>query len=97
MSFGHMKFIIPALISFVIAFSIALSITASSTSDATMAPGAEEWPVHDMKRPQPTMVNPGMSGTAKAPGTAPSDATVLLGPGTGLKHWNHDGLSLIHI
>ena len=48
------------------------------------------FPVHDMKRPQPTMVEPGMTGTASSPGTAPSDATVLLGPGTGMDAWNHD-------
>ena len=86
MSFGPMKIIIPTLISFVIAFAITFSITASNPNDATTS-GDQEWPVHDMERPQPTMVNPGMTGTAKAPGTAPSDATVLLGPGTGMKHW----------
>ncbi len=88
---GHMKFTIPTLTSVVIAFVIAFSITASGTDKSTTAPGAEEWPVHDMKRPQPAMVNPGLTGTAKTPGTAPSDATVLLGAGTGLKHWNHGG------
>ena len=88
---GHMKFTIPTLASFAIAFTIAFSITASGTNTSTTASGAEEWPVHDMKRPQPAMVNPGMTGTAKTPGTAPSDATVLLGAGTGLKHWNHGG------
>jgi hypothetical protein len=90
MSFGHSKLIIYSLIAFVIAFSISFSMTAANTNDAPKMTGAEEWPVHDMERPQPTMVNPGNSGSAKAPGTAPSDAVVLLGPGTGMKHWNHD-------
>ena len=48
------------------------------------------WPVHDMKRPQPSMVEPGMTGTGSTPGTAPSDATVLLGPGSGMGAWDHD-------
>ena len=91
MSFGPSKLIISSLIAFVIAFSISFSMTASNTDSASEKAGAEEWPVHDMERPQPTMVNPGTAGTAKAPGTAPSDATVLLGPGTGMKHWNHAG------
>jgi len=91
MPFCPTKMIICPLVAFTVAFTIAFSITSTDASDPTDMSGSEEWPVHDMERPQPTMVNPGASGTPMTPGTAPSDATVLLGPGTGMKHWNHEG------
>ena len=51
---------------------------------------SKTYAVHDKKRPQPAMVEPGMTGSASTPGTAPSDATVLLGPGSGMGAWDHD-------
>ena len=36
------------------------------------------WAVHDMNRPQPTVVTPGIASTPEKAGTAPSDAIVLF-------------------
>jgi len=41
-----------------------------------------KWRVHDSRRPRPEVVTPGASASA-----APSDATVLLGPGADLSRW----------
>ena len=51
--------------------------------DTPMQPNGK-WHVHDAKRPQPRVVNP---GPAPAPSAAPADATVLLGSGTDLSAW----------
>ena len=51
--------------------------------------GTDDWKVHDMDRPQPAMVTPGVPGTATTVGTAPSDAIVLLGKGSGLDAWKN--------
>ena len=58
-------------------------------ADARTGEGADDWKVHDMDRPQPAMVTPGVAGTATTPGTAPSDAIVLLGKGSGLDAWKN--------
>ena len=58
--------------------------------DTPMLPGGK-WHVHDGTRPQPTIVTPGTSSTQDAPGTAPSDATVLF-DGKDLARWS-DGKS----
>ena len=50
---------------------------------ATMQDDGRRWKVHDKNRPQPPMVTPGMESTGERPGTAPSDAIVLLSPETG--------------
>ncbi|MGA1401317.1 MAG: DUF1080 domain-containing protein, partial [Phycisphaerales bacterium] len=42
--------------------------------------------VHDMSRPQPPMVTPGMPSTQAKAGTAPSDAIVLF-DGKDLSKW----------
>jgi hypothetical protein len=45
--------------------------------------------VHDGERPQPPVVDPGVTGTPSAAGTPPSDAVVLIdGTGT-LAKWQH--------
>lgn len=49
----------------------------------------KSWGVHAMDRPQPETVAPGTPGTADRPGTPPSDAIVLIGPGKGLDAWDH--------
>jgi Domain of Unknown Function (DUF1080) len=49
--------------------------------DTPMQPNGK-WHIHDGNRPQPRIVTPGA-----APGAAPSDATVLLGPGTDTGAW----------
>lgn len=49
--------------------------------------GSFKWKVHDQARPKPPVVAPGQPATTSAPGTAPSDATVLLGGDVGLKAW----------
>jgi hypothetical protein len=51
--------------------------------DTPMQPNGK-WRVHDSKRPQPRVITPGPS---PAPAAAPSDATVLLGPGADLSAW----------
>jgi hypothetical protein len=57
--------------------------------DTPMQPSGK-WRVHDSKRPQPRVVTPGTA--AAAPAGAPSDATVLLGPGADLSAWQmNDG------
>ena len=53
-------------------------------------PVGKVWDVHDMDRPQAASVEPGRAATASTPGTAPSDAIVLLGKGSGMDAWNHD-------
>ena len=47
------------------------------------------WDVHSTDRPQPPVVTPGTPGTTTQPGTPPSDAIVLIGPGAGLDAWDH--------
>ena len=51
--------------------------------DTPMQP-AGKWHIHDAKRPQPRVITP---GPAPAPAAAPSDATVLIGPGADLGAW----------
>lgn len=48
------------------------------------------WAVHDMNRPQPAVVTPGMTATDTAAGTAPSDAVVLF-DGTNLDAFRTGG------
>lgn len=54
--------------------------------DTPMQPNGR-WHVHDGRRPVPRVVSPGTSSSPTVPGKAPSDAIVLLGPGTDLTHW----------
>jgi hypothetical protein len=49
--------------------------------DTPMQPNGK-WHIHDGSRPQPRIITPGAS-----PGVAPSDATVLLGPGADASQW----------
>ena len=56
---------------------------------ATMQDDGRRWKVHDKNRPQPPMVTPGMESTGERPGTAPSDAIVLLSADTGLDAWSN--------
>ncbi len=64
----------------------------SLAAGCAIAAGQDEdgrWKVHAKDRPQPPMVTPGAEGTAQRPGTAPSDATVLLSADTGLDGWSN--------
>ena len=45
-----------------------------------------EWAIHDEKRPQPRVVDPGTESTAEQPGRPPSDAIVLF-DGNDLSQW----------
>src|SRR5258706_16012919 len=56
-------------------------IAAEEEKGLPQLPGSE-WTVHDMKRPQPTVVTPGA-----APSDPPSDAVVLFN-GKDLSKWN---------
>lgn len=45
--------------------------------DTPWLPGAK-WRVHDSRRPQPKIIDPGTASTQQAPGRPPSDAIVLF-------------------
>lgn len=47
------------------------------------------WLVHDINRPAPPVVTPGVEGTQEQPGKAPSDAIVLFN-GTDLSEWTNE-------
>src|SRR5690349_17901301 len=47
-----------------------------------------KWPIHDMSRPNPPVIDPGTPSTEEAPGRAPSDAVVLF-DGKDLSKWAH--------
>src|SRR4051794_10013472 len=55
-----------------------------------LAQEKQEWEVHDMKRPQPAVVTPGIPSTEDKAGTAPSDAIVLF-DGKDLSQWQTTG------
>jgi len=61
--------------------TIALAWPAGALSQSPM-----EWPIHDLERPQPTIVTSGTFSTPDTPGKAPSDAIVLF-DGTDLSAW----------
>jgi hypothetical protein len=56
--------------------------------DTPFLPGGK-WRVHDGRRPQPKIIDPGTSSTDWAPGRPPSDAMVLF-DGTSIANWTRD-------
>ncbi len=65
--------------------SLALAAVLCATRGvASEDPG--DWAIHDEKRPQPRVVDPGSAGTAQSGGRAPADAIVLF-DGTDLSQW----------
>jgi hypothetical protein len=74
----------------ILGIGLAAVSTATLLSVAADAPAkTEEWHVHDRARPQPPVVTPAVASTQDQPGTAPSDATVLL-DGKDLSHWESE-------
>ena len=65
-------------------FSIAAGLGAAAMQD-----DGKTWKVHAKDRPQPEMVEPGRASTGARPGTAPSDAIVLLSEDSGLDAWSN--------
>ena len=57
--------------------------------DTPFLPGGK-WRVHDGKRPQPKVIDPGTASTQEQAGKPPSDAIVLF-DGTDLSQWQTDG------
>jgi hypothetical protein len=53
---------------------------------AAWGQSVEDWPQHDLTRPQPEIVTPGTFSTQNAPGKPPSDAIVLFN-GMDLSAW----------
>jgi Domain of Unknown Function (DUF1080) len=70
------------LLAFSIFVAAQQNVAPTGYDDTPMQPNGK-WHIHDGKRPQPRIVTPGDAAAA----TPPSDATVLLGPGTGLSKW----------
>lgn len=64
---------IPAVAVLALGGSVLFAATSKSLMDHYMA-----WEVHDKKRPQPAVVDPGYAGTQEKAGKAPSDAIVLF-------------------
>ena len=56
--------------------------------DTPTLPGSK-WRVHDAKRPQPRMIEPGSFSAQGQPGQPPSDAVVLFDGGN-LDHWRSE-------
>ena len=73
------------------AFIAFLALGGGLLGFAAVQEGDFKWNVHDPARPMPTVVTPGMPGTPTTPGTAPSDAIVLLSKEAGLKAWKSGG------
>ena len=59
------------------------ALLGAARADTQVDPG---YAVHDGKRPQPAVVDPGLASTRAKPGRAPSDAIVLF-DGTNLSKW----------
>ena len=58
-------------------------------NDTPMLPDSQ-WRVHDGKRPQPRVIDPGTASTQDTPGRSPSDAIVLF-DGTDTSQWEKAG------
>ena len=58
----------------------------AAAARATWAPAKRTWGVHDVKRPQPKVIDPGAPGTPDRAARPPSDAVVLF-DGTDLSKW----------
>lgn len=74
------RLIVAVFIASAAAFAIAQS-PPLGYDDTPFQPDGQ-WRVHDIRRPRPEVVTPGATASA-----APSDAIVLLGPGTDLSRW----------
>ena len=69
------------------AFGLAmLGLLLAAVAGDSSAEDTREWAIHDEKRPQPRVVDPGAAGTPEAPGRAPADAIVLF-DGKDLSQW----------
>ncbi len=81
----------PAFLATAVAIAIAAAATGQDRpkvgfQDTPLLPGGK-WHVHDGRRPQPAVVEPGTASTQEAPGRPPSDAVVLF-DGKDVSHWS---------
>lgn len=68
---------------------VSVAVFAVLIATVAFAAGNAKWGVHDMNRPKPEIVTPGVASTVEKAGTAPSDAIVLF-DGKDLSAWVSD-------
>ena len=66
-----------------------LLVLVSIVAPALRAQVSQQWPQHDLTRPQPRIIQPGTPSTDQQPGKGPSDAVVLF-DGKDLSGWRVD-------
>ena len=63
--------------------AMALPVLSAGAQDAR---DPSNWEIHDLERPKPEVVDPGVAGSGNQPGSAPADAVVLF-EGASLDAW----------
>jgi hypothetical protein len=68
------------------AFAVAATLVSTISGGSAVAEDPNKWPVHDLTRPAPPVIDPGTASTPDQPGRPPSDAIVLF-DGKDLSKW----------